>query len=85
MARYQHLPIYRLTYELLTRVMSVTGEFPREYKFTLGQKLKDEVVEMVVLIYRANSAMDKHPSIASLLERIEVVGLLIRLNIVTGS
>ena len=80
MARYQHLPIYRLTYECLARVMTVTGEFPREYKFTLGQKLKDEVIEMVVLIYRANSSADKRDSITALLERAEVVGLLVRLS-----
>lgn len=79
MAQYRHLPIYRLTYELLTRVMTVTKEFPREYKFTLGQKIKDEVIEMVILIYRANSAVDKAPHIETLLERLQVVELLFRL------
>ncbi len=79
MARYQHLPIYRLTYELLQRVMIVTKEFPREYKFTLGQKLKDEVIELVVQIYRTNSAEDKLPHLGVLQERLQVIELLIRL------
>ena len=79
MAQYRHLPIYRLTYELLQRVVDVTKEFPREYKFTLGQKLKDEVIEMVVLIYRANSTEDKVPVIETFLERLQVVELLVRL------
>lgn len=59
MAQYRHLPIYRLTYELLQRVMVVCKDFSREYKFTLGQKIKDEVIEMVVLIYRASSSENK--------------------------
>lgn len=79
MAQYRHLPIYRLTYELLHRVMTVTKDFPREYKFILGSKIKDEVIEMVVLIYRANSTENKAPVIELFLERLQVVELLVRL------
>ena len=43
MAQYQHLPIYKLTYDILLRIMQVTKDFPREYKYTLGQKLKEEL------------------------------------------
>ena len=80
MAHYQHLPIYKLTYDLLLRIMQVTKNFPREYKYTLGQKLKDEIIELVVLIYKANTAKDKKHHIEMVLERIQVVQLLIRLS-----
>lgn len=80
MAQYQHLPIYKLTYDLLLRVMQVTKNFPREFKYTLGQKLKDEIVELVVAIYKANSAKDKERHIETILERVQVVQLLIRLS-----
>ena len=53
--------------------------FPREYKYTLGQKLKDEVIELVVLIYRANSVQDRQRHISAILERVQVVQLMIRL------
>ena len=79
MARHEHLPIYKLSYELLVQVVQVTKEFPREFKFTLGQRLRDEVIELLVLIYRANSQKDKAPVISELLERILVVELLVRL------
>src|ERR1039457_1618200 len=59
MAQYQHLPIYKQTYDILLRTMTATKDSPREYKFTLGQKIKDELIELVVMIYRANSAADK--------------------------
>ncbi len=79
MAQYRHLPIYRLSYELLQRVVKATKEFPRDFKFTLGQKMNDEVIEMVVLIYRANSTENKAPVIERLLERLQVLELLVRL------
>ena len=80
MAQYRHLPIYRLTYELLQKVMVVTKDFPREYKFSLGQNIKDEVIGLVVLIYRANSSQNKTDHIEILLERLQVVELLLRLS-----
>ncbi len=59
MAQYEHLPIYKQTYDILLRTLTATKDFPREYKYTLGQKIKDELIEIVVLIYRANSARNK--------------------------
>jgi len=76
MAQYHHLPIYKLTYDLLLRVMQITKNFPREYKYTLGQKLKDEIIELIVMIYKANTAKDKSHYIEMILERVQVVQLL---------
>ena len=69
MAQYEHLPIYKQTYDILLRTMTATKDFPREYKYTLGQKIKDELIEMVVLIYRANSAKDKQEHIQQIMGR----------------
>ena len=80
MARYQHLPIFKLSYELLGRVMLATKEFPRDHKYTLGQKLRDEVISVIVLVYRANSSERKVSIIGELLEKILVVELLVRLS-----
>ncbi len=80
MAQYEHLPIYKQTYDILLRTMTATKDFPREYKYSLGQKIKDELIELVVLIYRANSAKDKRQYIESILERVQAVQLLMRLS-----
>ena len=80
MAKYQHLPIYKLTYDILIRIMQVTKNFPREYKYTLGQKMKEETMEIIVLIYRANSARDRERHISEIVERIQVVQMLARLS-----
>lgn len=79
MARHEHLPIYKQSYELLNQAVHVTKDFPREYKFTLGQRLRDEILQLLVLIYRANSQKDKITIIKDILENILVVQLLIRL------
>ena len=52
MAQYKHLPIYKVTYELLEQVAKVTKEFPRDYKYSLGVKLRDEIVDLVVFVHR---------------------------------
>ncbi len=80
MAQYEHLPIYKQTYDILLRTMTATKDFPREYKYTLGQKIKDELIQIVILIYRANSAKDKLQHIQEILERIQAVQLLMRLS-----
>lgn len=81
MAQYQHLPIYKTTYELLQLVTRATSAFPKAYKYSLGDKLRAEVVEMVVFIFKANSSRaDRATHAAALLERLQVVQLLMRLS-----
>ncbi len=40
MALYYELPVYRDTYKLTLKVFECTKEFPREYKYSLGQDMK---------------------------------------------
>jgi hypothetical protein len=79
MAKTSDLPIYKLTYDLLTLVTQATRNFPKDYKFSLGQKLREECIDMVVYIYRANSSKNKAQYLQILLERLEVVNLIMRL------
>ncbi|MDR3425459.1 MAG: four helix bundle protein [Alphaproteobacteria bacterium] len=79
MAQYKHLPIYKGTYDLLMRITVVTKDFPREHKYTLGQKLRDEVLDLILFIYRANSATDRTAHITAIIERIQLVEVMLRL------
>lgn len=54
MAQYQHLPIYKQTYDLLVRVTDITRGYPRDFK-PFASKLREQVMEVVLLIYRANA------------------------------
>lgn len=81
MAQYQHLPIYKATYDLLTRVTQVTSGFSKAYKHSLGDRLRAEVVEMVVFIFKANSSKsERGQHAAHFLERLQVVELMLRLS-----
>lgn len=79
MAQTKELPIYKLTYDLLMQITQATRNFPKDYKFSLAQKLREECIDMVVCVYRANSAKNKVPHLQTLLEKLEVVNLMMRL------
>lgn len=79
MARIKHLSIYRVTYSLLEAVVKATSDFPKAFKYNLGNKLRDESAELVVFVYKANSNKKRSEFINQILERIQVLELLSRL------
>jgi hypothetical protein len=79
MAYYDELPVYKATYDLLLEMFRFTKEFTKEYKYTVGESLKKETIELIILIYRANSRTDKQETLQTAREHIEVIRLLIRL------
>ncbi len=79
MALYSDLPVYKATYDLLIAVFRFTKDFSKEYKYTVGESLKKETIELLTLIYRANVKRDKHEVLQEARERIEVIRLFIRL------
>jgi hypothetical protein len=58
MALYYDLPVFRDVYQLILRIFDYTKDFPREYKFTLGQDLKRDGINLVRSIYRANKSKE---------------------------
>ena len=79
MAQYDELPVYKASYDLLLEIFKFTKEFSREYKYTVGESLKKETLELITLIYRANSKQKKWHTLQLAREKIEVVRLFIRL------
>lgn len=80
MALHNQLPIYKLAYKLLDLAVDVTRNIPRDFKRLIGEKVREECVELTVLIFKANVSRDKVPHIEKLLERLQVVELLLRLS-----
>ena len=60
MAQYKHLPIYKVTYDLLHMITIKTKTFPKDFKYSLGDKIKNECIELVIFIYKANSSKNKN-------------------------
>lgn len=59
MALYYSLPVYRDTYALILLLFKLTKEFSREHKYSIGQEIKRDTMQLVRHIYRANQAADK--------------------------
>lgn len=81
MAQYQHLPIFKTAYDLLIELMQTTKDFPREFKYSVGEKIQTNVVELIVEIYKANSAKDKLLFIDNVLEKIQFINLFLRISL----
>jgi len=81
MAQYKHLPIYKTTYELLEMVTRKTKDFPRDFKYSLGDKLRNECIELVIFIYKANTLRQQRKEhLQQILERVQVIELMLRLS-----
>ena len=80
MALHSTLPIYKVTYQLLVLATEITRNMPRDFRTSMGAKIREECLELVILIYRANSAADKVPHLTRMLERLQVAELLFRLS-----
>jgi hypothetical protein len=59
LALYYDLPVFNDTYRLTLKIFELTGHFSREYKFTLGQDMKRDCLNLVRSIYRANKNKQK--------------------------
>ena len=79
MAMYDTLPVFKKGYDLLIEIYKMTSGLSREYKYTLGEKLKNETLELLIQIYKANLSREKEAHIDKCREKTEVVRLLIRL------
>ena len=60
-------------------IFVLTKSFSREYKYTLGERLKNETLDMITNIFRANSRQDKVPVLQTARENLEVIRLHVRI------
>ncbi|HHX6533352.1 TPA: four helix bundle protein [Pseudomonas aeruginosa] len=79
MAMHTELSIYKDASGLLQMATNLTRNIPRELKQSLGRRVIDECVDVLMLIARANVARDKRPHLTLLVEKVQVIELLMRL------
>jgi hypothetical protein len=79
MALYYDLPVFQDVYRLILLLFSVTKDFPRDYKYTLGQDIKRDGIVLVRGIYRANKAREKTEYLERFLDDFEILKLEVRL------
>jgi len=79
MAQYNELPVYKTSYDLLLHVFGMVHNMGKEYKYSLGEKLKNEITELLSNIYRANRTREKNEHLEKARENLELVRLYVRI------
>lgn len=79
MAIYDNLPVYKAAYDLFQDITMLRSQMKREYKFTIGERLLNETIELIINIYKANRSKTKKTFIEDAQERTEIIRLLLRL------
>ena len=81
MALTTDLDIYKQATGLLSLAIDVQAQIPRAFRASMGNRIADECVELLVLIGRANAARTgerRSALIETLLERLDVAKFLLR-------
>ena len=80
------LPIYKKGYDLLTLAADVQLNMPRTFKQSLGKRVHDECIELLLEIGYANASRGEArcDHIRNVLRRLEVVALTMRVSFDKG-
>ena len=76
---YYELPVYNDCMKLLVTLDRFSSNMSRDYKFTTGQRMRELLTNMIVLIYRANRIRDKRSIISEVKENLLEVQVLCRM------
>ena len=80
MAQNISLPIYKTSYDVLMVFFQLSAKFSRELKFTLGEKMKSEAVDLLVDICKINNTEKKNEELFSLaFDRVEKIRIYLRI------
>lgn len=78
MALHTELEIHKGGEELLELSIGMVRNIPRDLKQVVGSKIRDECLQVLVLIGRANMSSHKVPHLNALLESIWMINYLLR-------
>ena len=78
MALSEELPLYRDTYRLLNNLLILTQDFPRFFRYSMGSRMVDLTLDMLSLIYKANSSYEKVGVLTEFLDRYRMLQMLFR-------
>jgi len=78
-SRTDELPIIRAHYELILWLTPKVGKFPREHRFTVGQRMERLLGEILEKLIRAKFTRDRRAILESVNIDLEVLRFQIRL------
>ena len=72
------LPVYKSTYDLFLTSFKLIKDLRKDYKYTVGEKIKNETLDLMMNIYRANKGEKRKERVRKAKENIEIVRILFR-------
>lgn len=75
MAIYDNLPVFKDTYDLLLLFIRISANLQRDFRYTIGQELKKELMDLCISIYQANGTTEKEFFISEGRKKMVVVKL----------
>jgi hypothetical protein len=79
MAQYEHLPLYKQTFNLLVEFHKLIPNFPKKYKFELGSQIIKDLTNSTIMIIQINSSLEKKELLTKLIIILEKIKLQIRI------
>lgn len=79
MAIYSNLPVYKASYTLMVEVAKTLKDTPRDCRYTMGQDLRQKIMDLIILIYQANRLKNKIEKIQLMRDNVLQIQVLIRL------
>src|SRR5574344_1436116 len=74
-------PILKSTYALLQLTTRVLAGFTRDFKYSLGDKLRNEVVGLVLFVCKAKACdLEKEAHVIQIMEQLQIINLLMRIS-----
>lgn len=82
MALFNELSVYKIGYDFLLEIYHRTKGFPREYKFSLGEKMKQASLDLLIDVYKANKSRKEAriTHIENARQSVETLRLLLRIS-----
>ena len=74
-----NLPVFKATYDLLLYIYKINKDISREYKFSLTENIKKDILDLLVCIYNVETSQDKVSVLDKALDNILRAQLQIRL------
>jgi prepilin-type N-terminal cleavage/methylation domain-containing protein len=75
MAKEIGLPVYRDSYNLLLYSFKIINNMPKDYKYTIGEKIKNEIVDMITNII-TNQMSKRNNTAFTLIELLVVIAII---------
>lgn len=69
----------KVCYDLLIATFYLVNHFRREYKYTLGERIKSEILNTLINIYWANTHKEKNVALTKARNHLELVRLYYRI------